>query len=288
MSWLGLYWRALKGAWTRFNTEYGWSRSSHVAMSMILALFPFCIFALSLAAQFGSGLDAHALTEFVFGTWPDEISGPITREVEAVLAQSSSRNLTIGALIAIFFASNGVDAVRIAITGAYREKETRPIWKVRLLCVVFVLVGALLLSVAGAVGVALPLYFQFVSDTAPDVYAALFSRDAVRLVITSALLIFAVCAAHMWLPGVPRPFRQILPGVILTFVLWVVSGLGFVSYLRAYASYSLTYAGLAGVMAALVFLYIMSAILVLGAEFNGRLARLRRAPPAAPDANATE
>ena len=70
--------------------------------------------------------------------------------------------------------------------------------------------------------------------------------------------------------------RQILPGLVLTFEPWTVAGYGLVFYSRMYASYGLTYAGLAGVMAALVFLYIMSAIFVLGAELNGQLARKSR------------
>ena len=64
---------------------------------------------------------------------------------------------------------------------------------------------------------------------------------------------------------------QILPGVALTLRLWAAGGWGFSVYIAQFATYSATYAGLAGAMAALIFMYLCAAILIFGAEFNGAL-----------------
>lgn len=69
---------------------------------------------------------------------------------------------------------------------------------------------------------------------------------------------------------------QVLPGVVLTLLLWGAAGWGFSIYIARFATYSATYAGLAGAMSALIFLYLMSAILILGAEFNGALLDLSK------------
>ena len=63
----------------------------------------------------------------------------------------------------------------------------------------------------------------------------------------------------------------------LTVVLWIVVGQVFAIYAANYSAYSLTYAGLAGVMSALVFMYLMAVIFVIGAGFNGRLVALGQA-----------
>ena len=55
----------------------------------------------------------------------------------------------------------------------------------------------------------------------------------------------------------------------------------FAAYLKGFANYVGTYAGLAGVMIALIFVYIMSAIFLLGAEFNSALKRGRDGDDAA-------
>lgn len=267
------FWKAFAAAAKRFDNNDGWAHSSHIALSLLLALFPFCIFSLFLASQLSAGLNTEVLIEFVFGTWPDQIAEPIVREIGNVLAASGSQNLTFSALLAIFFASNGVDAIRTAITEAYRENDPRPFWKTRMLCVVFVVCGGLVLSVAGVVAVALPLYFQFVEVAAPNVYMRVFSIDGVRVTITVALLLFVLIAFHLWLPGVRRPLRSLMPGVLLTIVLWAVCAQGFAYYIKNFESYSVTYAGLSGLMAALVFMYLMAALFIFGAEFNGQLAR---------------
>ncbi len=179
--------------------------------------------------------------------------------------------MTIGGLLAVFFASNGVDAVRLALTAAYRDHDPRPLWKSRALCVLFVLCGSALLTFTAVLTFAVPVYLDAVYGSVEARPEDVRSYDSLRLTISFALLVFAVIAGHLWLPGQRHPLKQVLPGVVLTVVLWVAAGKGFALYVATFSSYSITYAGLAGVMAALVFMYIMAVIFVFGAEFNGRL-----------------
>lgn len=273
---MNVYIAALRNALRRFDEENGWQRSSHIALSMMFALFPFCIFCLSLAGLASVHLQTDELIEFVFGTWPDVVAQPIVSELRAVLEQSGGKTLTFSALLAVFFASNGVNAIRVSITEAYRETDHRPMWKTRLLCIAFVILGSGILVACAAVLVALPLYFKLFDIAPPEFYVTYFAGKT-SLLGAVAALIFAVTACHKWLPGIHRPIRDILPGVVLTLILWTTAARIFEYYLVNYATYSVTYAGLAGVLAAQLFMYLMAVIFVFGAEFNGRLASLRRA-----------
>ena len=49
----------------------------------------------------------------------------------------------------------------------------------------------------------------------------------------------------------------------------------FATYLRRFANYVATYAGLASVVTAIFYLYLIAAVLILGAEFNAARARIR-------------
>jgi len=258
---------ALWASLIRFDSNYGWSKSSHIAMSMMMALFPFTIFALSLTQAVSAEFSSLDIVEFIYGTWPDSIARPIVKEVQAVLQDSSVKAMTIGGLLAVFFASNGVDAVRQALTDAYREHDPRPLWKSRALCVVFVLCGSALLTVAALLTFAVPLYLDIFHRGGEG----LRSYDSLRLGVSFALLIFTVFACHLWLPGHHHTLQQVFPGVVLTVLLWLAAGKISALYVTSYSSYSITYAGFAGVMAALVFMYLMAVIFVIGAEFNGRL-----------------
>ena len=274
---------ALWDALNRFLNKGGTVRASHVALSMMLAIFPFCLLALSLAGLVsrigltGSETELGDILDLVFGSWPDTIAGPIEREVRAVMETSDGSVITLGALLTILFASNGFDAIRIAVSEAYHDRDPRPLWKRRLIAAGFALGGAALVTVSGLFGVVIPVYVRLVSDYAPILHLDIVTHETVVFWLTSFVLLAGLVAIHKWLPGIKRPLRAILPGVILTVVLWVIIAYGFDFYVRNFPTYSVTYAGLAGVIAALVFMYLMSAVLVLGAEYNARLGEIARA-----------
>jgi membrane protein len=71
---------------------------------------------------------------------------------------------------------------------------------------------------------------------------------------------------------------EVLPGITVTIAAWLIGGIGFAAYLRSFANYASTYAGLGGVMAALVFLYLIALIMLFGASLNAAAISLRQTP----------
>lgn len=264
-------------AFVQFNAKAGWVMSSYVAMSGMLALFPFILFVVSLAAMVSHPVVINDLISLLFGTWPDAIADPLEVEIRQVVASSNQSLITIGGVMAIIFASNGTNAVRVAMSRAYRESDLRPFWKQRLISLAFVIVGAVAVLIFASIGLALPVYLEYVNAVSPDLYQAFSNNGLALLLLTGLLILAGVTACHLWLPYGAHPFRQIWPGVLLTIVLWAVVANGFSVYVSKFATYSVTYAGLAGAMGALIFLNLMSAILIYGAEFNNALAEARAA-----------
>ena len=89
---------------------------------------------------------------------------------------------------------------------------------------------------------------------------------------------------HRWLPNHHLPLRALIPGVVLTLILWLIGASLFSLYLGTIADYSVTYGSLAGVAITLLFFYLTGALFILGAEYNAvRLedAGRRAAAPAA-------
>lgn len=278
-----LFWYAFLDAIRGFSAKGGFVRASHVALSMMLAIFPFCILVLSVAGILSraglseSGADLGDLLDIVFGSWPEAIAAPIEREVRAVMETSGSSTLTLGALLTILFASNGFDAVRVAVSSAYHHlDDPRPAWKQRLLAIGFAVGGAILVTFAGLFTVVVPIYVHFVADIAPVLHLEALTGDGLRTLVTTGVLLFALVACHKWLSGVRRPLRALWPGIILTIILWAIFASGFEYYIKTFSTYSVTYAGLAGVMSALVFMYLMAAVFVLGAEYNASLGKMAR------------
>ena len=94
-----------------------------------------------------------------------------------------------------------------------------------------------------------------------------------RYVIASAVIVLGLFAVHFWLPAGKRRFVDIVPGIIFTLIGWLVGSTMFATYLDHFSSYVTTYAGLASIMIAVVFLYIVSVIFILGGELNAAISR---------------
>jgi membrane protein len=70
--------------------------------------------------------------------------------------------------------------------------------------------------------------------------------------------------------GVPRtqPWHRVLPGSVVATVLWVFATILFGWYLRSYANYDVIYGSVGTAIALLVWLYLVSMVVLIGAEFN--------------------
>lgn len=265
--------RILGDALGHFNNDDGWAIASHLALSALLALFPFLIFATSLASFLGAQAFADTAVHLVFDTWPDEIAEPIAREVTNVLTVQRGDVLTFGILIAAYFASNGIEALRVGLNRAYRVVETRSIFVLRAQSLGFVVVATLGFVVVSALLVLAPIAVGIAEQRLPWIRPYTGTITVWRFLIAVAVIVAALIAVHMWLPAGRRRFRDIVPGLVFTLVFWVAGSSAFAAYLGRFSSYASTYAGLASLMIALVFLYMISAIFIIGGELNAAIRR---------------
>jgi membrane protein len=265
--------RVLGDALGHFNYDDGWALASHLALSALLALFPFLIFATSLASFLGADAFADTAVHLIFDTWPEEIAAPIAREVSSVLTIQRGDFLTIGILAAAFFASNGIEALRVGLNRAYRVLDRRSIFFLRAQSLAFVLVATIGFLIVSSLLVVLPVAIGITQQRLPWIEPYIGTINLWRILIAAVIIVLALIAVHLWLPAGKRRFREIVPGLIFTLVFWVVGSSLFATYLSYYSTYSSTYAGLASIMIALVFLYIVSAIFILGGELNASIKR---------------
>ncbi len=258
----------------------GFALASHVALSSLLALFPFLIFVAALTGFFGMADMADRIASLLFDAWPEQVAGPIAREIRVVLTEPRGDALTFGIVVALWFASNGIEAMRVALNRAYGVVETRGYVHLRLQAIVLILVGSVVLVAFAFLIVLAPLVWKAALAFAPVLEPFTARLNVSRYVIATLLTMGGLIAAHAVLPDGRRRFVDILPGVGATLVLWLVSGAAFGAWLAGFANYVSTYAGLAGAMTALVFLYLVAVGFVFGGELNAAILR-RRARTAA-------
>jgi membrane protein len=260
-------------AFYTFLADDGWAIASHIALSTLMALFPFLIVLTSLAGFFGSKELADQAAGLMLQVWPRQVADSLSGEIHDVLTTTRGDALTIGALLAVYFASNGVEALRVALNRAYAMAEPRRWYWLRLESIGYTLVAAVTALAMAFLIVLGPLIIEAVRRHIPLVVQTNEQfLNVSRYGVTITALIVALFILHAWLPAGRRSFLQILPGIVFTFVASLVSGVVFGAYLARFANnYVSMYAGLASVIIALVFLYFIAAIFVYGGELNAAI-----------------
>ncbi|HET7154168.1 MAG TPA: YihY/virulence factor BrkB family protein [Hyphomicrobiaceae bacterium] len=263
------------GAVYALYADSGFAMAGAVAYSFVLSLFPFCIFVGAVAGYFGGEAFAKQGVAQLFEIAPAPVAEALAPEVMAVMGRSRFGLLTVGALIALFFATSAIESLRAALNNAYRQKESRSYFRCLLESSLFVIlsaIGVLVLTWGVVVGPELAARFK------PASLLWLADSSWIAVIVRFAIVVTAIgsqlLAYHLWLAAGDRRLNEVWPGVLLSMVLWVLAARLFGSWLT-FSDYSRFYAGLTQIMSALVFFQVSAIIVILGAELNRGLIELR-------------
>ena len=202
-----------------------------------------------------------------------QLKGPLQ---EMAGSSAASFTLVIGLLTALSSASAYVGAFGRALNRVYGVAEGRPIWKLRpvnigvtfglvimaaLVLLGLVLSGGLAETVGRAVGL---------GDQTVLVWNV--AKWPVILVIVMAM----VALLYYVTPNVQQPaVRWISPGAVLAILTWVLASVAFGFYIGNFGKYNATYGSLGGIIVFLLWLWLTNIALLLGAELDAELERVR-------------
>jgi len=264
-------------AFIAFIRDDGWAIASHIALTLLMSLFPFLIFVAALTGFLGAQNLSDQVALILLEAWPQAVSRPISSEIESVLTTAHSGLLTFGGALALYFSSSGIESLRIGLNRAYGVPEQRSWWLLRLESIAYILVAALALIALSFLIVLGPLILQSAKHHFPALSQFEVTLTFLRFGVATAVLVVALVLVHKWLPAGKRSLLDITPGIIVTLAMWLITGVLFGRYLAQFAgAYVTTYAGLASAMIALVFLYWTATIFIYGGELNAVIVNLRQ------------
>ncbi|WP_240486712.1 YihY/virulence factor BrkB family protein [Hyalangium minutum] len=235
----------------------------------VLSLFPFLLFIVALAGLVIQPAQAQAL----IGALGREVPPAFSQLPYAQLAQLTSGPsrglLTFSALTAVWSATAGVVSLMTALNTAYGVTESRPRRKVYGIALGMMLAGAILALLAGLVAVATPLLALRLG--APWTTLA----GWLRLPLAALLMMILWATLYSVLPDSRQRFKFMTPGSVIGVLVWLAASLGFSFYVSHFGTFGVTYGALGGIIVLLLWMWISSLALLLGAEINAVLARQR-------------
>lgn len=258
--------------WRAFNHDaFGVAKGA--AYSSIISLFPALLVVASiLAASHKTAAFVREISYAVGRIFPPGAAQTAVSYFETT-QQRPVRVLVTTSLLTLWTASGVMISWMEGFRNAYQLPKTWGIVKERFIAFGLVIMAGLPLVFATmlvAFGTQIEKWVIF-RATHELTWYILVLWTAIRWIIASltSIAVMALIYHH----AVPRTLRwhSVLPGATLSTAVWFPATIGFGWYVSHFAEYSLLYGSLATAIVLLVWMYIISIIVLIGAEFNAIL-----------------
>ena len=283
---LSFFWTNLRRAlWKAFGHN-AFTNAKAAAYSAILSIFPAVLVVTTLLALTPEANNFTTEVRSVFSdVLPPDTMGLLqnyfqTNRVHSVRLVWSASVVTV--LAAMGFMLSLMDGFRRAYL---LPRNFQSFWRERI--VAFLLIPSTLVPMMGATtfvvfGHQIELWMIDNSDHALRFYV-IFTWRILRWVIavSTSVAVLAVLY-HFSLPRV-RHWNRVLPGALLSTVIWFATTLFYGWYVTRFADYSIVYGSFGAGVATMVWLYIVSLSILIGAEFNAQVFPLPIAAAITPD-----
>jgi membrane protein len=247
------------------------NQAGSVAFSSVLAMFPLLILISAAAGFVGEPGDTAVLASRVVAYAPAVVAQALQPVIDQVLGQRHQALLAVGALVTVWTASSGIQAIRTALNKAYGVDRGLSFWQARVKVTLFtVIVGTGTIAAFSSI-VILPYVWQALESNVGTGREVPWIRHGVRYGSAYVVLSIVYALMYGWLPDIRQRLRSVLPGALLGALLWVAAAVLLSVTLRSAGKLALLYGSFAGMVATLVFLYVSAVTLIFGAEVNAVL-----------------
>lgn len=270
------WWQVLRRAFAESSADNISILAGGVAFFAFLAVFPALIAALTLYGLVADPTTVAGQVQDLAAGLPRDAQPLVAGTLQSLTAPGGSTlgiGLVVSVLAALWSASGGTSNLMTAINLAYDEDETRGFVRLRgtalaltLGAIVFVLITLGLVAVVPVLLDALDL----------GVVGTIIAQ-IVRWTLLVAVVVVALAVVYRVAPDRDSPrFSWVSPGAVVATVLWVAGSVAFSLYVNNFGSYNATYGALAGVVVLMLWMYLTSYIVLLGAEINAESERQTR------------
>ena len=265
--WTDILWRT----YAEMQSDRLLSIAGGVAFFVLLAIFPAITALVSAYGLFFNASDITNNLSLLADIVPANVLTIVHEQAQRIAANSGgtlSLGIVVGILVSLWSAMSGVKAMIDALNVIYEQPEGRNFFKLSLVALAFTLGGfaTFLLAIAGVV--VLPLVLAPIGLGSAAGTLTRFGRWPVLL------LVLLIGLAVLYRYG---PYRRaarwqwVSVGSVFAAVTWIIASYLFSWYLASFANYNATYGSLGAVVGLMMWLWISTIVVLLGAELNAEI-----------------
>ena len=269
----------IKELYLRFQHDNVTELGAQITYYLILAIFPFLIFLLSMVRY--TPITDGEVIETLLGALPDDSRNLVGGLLEEIIQGGSYALLSFGAIAGIWSASNGIMAMIKGVNRAYDLTEERPFWKLKGLSILLTIGLSIIIILAFVIVIFGEVIFNAVFDyyTWPS-----FVMFRIFQVLGAILLIGLVLALLYKLApsikeGVSVKYKDTVGGGFFAATGLLIFSMVFSFYVNNFVNYTSTYGSIGGIIILLIWFYVSSIVIVLGAEVNATRMSMKENKP---------
>lgn len=249
------------------------NKASSLSYNFMMALFPSIIFLFTLIPYIPIDNFQDQLMAVIALLLPENAYKAFEDTLEDIIKNQNGKLLSLGFILALAFATNGIHTLMQAFNKSSLIVETRSWLKQRVVALNLTLLTAFSIII----GVSVMVIGEFIittfrqelnlSDNKFWIYLIMISRWIIIIMVyfvTTSLL-------YRYGPANSKKWRLFSAGSWLATILAILSTVGFSYYINNFGAYNKLYGSIGTLLVIMIWLYINSLILLIGFELNASL-----------------
>jgi membrane protein len=252
------------------------ARASELAFEFLFSLFPLILFMVNLFGLFASrsGELRQDLLSYFGDFLPPTAFDLLGKTTAEISDRASGGKLTIGIVLALWFASGGVMSMISAINSTYRVREARGWLRVRMTALALTLCISILMLAALVMALATGRFIDWLGREIGLQPIALELWKDLQWPAAVVFLLLSFSLIYFFGPDVAeRRWHWITPGSAFGALVWLAGSIGFRVYLHFFNTYAATYGSLGALMILLAWLYLAGLAFLIGGQINAEIER---------------
>lgn len=239
--------------------------SAQAAYFIILSFIPFMLLLMTSVKY--TPLTRKEVVYAVMQICPESFRGFIQGIVSEVY-QKSLAVVPVSAVIAMWSAGKGLQALTNGLNCIYKVKETRNYIMTRIRSIVYTLVFLISIILTLILQVFGNILQRKLSEKIPVLQRLFELIIGMRTMITVGVLCLVFVILYKFVPNRKATFRSQVPGAIFTAISWSGFSFGFSLYFDFYSGASNMYGSMTSIVLILLWMYICMNIMMVGAQIN--------------------
>ena len=246
------------------------SKAAEISFYLLLSLFPFLIFTISLVVY----TPLIKLSKYIFvldKMLPSSIFKIVSALTQSAIDNRSFNFLILSFILAMYTMSRAVLCLIRGMNKSYNIRETRPYFEVLFISLVFVIMLLVLIFIS--------MIFLVFGENIGSFLFNLIGLDQYFMyiwnlciyIIGIVTVIIIIINLYRFTPNKKLTFKEVMPGAVVSTFCWIIASFCYSFYSSNFARYDIIYGSLGGIIVLMTWVYLSSWTILIGCEINARL-----------------